>query len=380
MYALNHGEGIHRMSMGWTFGLSKRLGRFATFPDMHQRGLKNFLTPVMCLLPACSLGTDSGLADNRGLLVAAYAEVAELAWSTDASELYFIEGAFRIRAVPANGSSIRTLYSSSVSLGDIRTVANKLYVSAAKAGTPAQHYIVRIDPGSPVDVDTVLTLFGTVRSHLFAVSADERFIAFGDSLFDLQTASRRGLPRGDPWSFSPDGSLLLYDLNETFSTAGFALIATSDGSSQSFSTATDLARPNLDTVGSHHWEGNDPKVLRIVISPERDHVQMSVQDVRTGANRAIGAVTNPPAGLYTAGTMSADGSRALVMIGAIFLWNELHTIDAQSLDRSIVARVTQAAGTDYLTISADGARIAYVVIESAGIKTSGDAAVYVIEQ
>ena len=336
---------------------------------------------LVLLVPACQLGTDSRPGDNRGLLVGTFGVVDDLTWSTDGSELYFIEGMFRIRAVMANGSNMRTLYSSGVSVGDLRTTASKVYISTAKSGTPAEYYIVRIDPGSSADVDTVVTYTGSVQSIRFAVSADERFVAFGDSLFDVQAASQRALPRGEPWSFSPDGNLLLYDPAGASSTAEFALISTADLSSQPLPTASGVARPSLFAIGAHYWEDNDPKVLRVVTSAEQDRVQMFIQDMRTGSNRAIGAVTNPPAGLYTSGTISSDGSQAVVMIGAVFLWNELHAIDAQSLERTIVARVNGSAGTDYLAMSPSGARIAYVVFESSGsITNAGAPSVYVVDQ
>lgn len=334
---------------------------------------------LVVLLPACQLGTDSKPADNRGVLVATFADVADLTWSTDGVELYFIEGIVRIRAVAANGDNLRTLYSSTISIGDIRAVANKLYFSVARIATPVEYYIVRIDPDNPTDVDTVVTYSGQVRSHQFAVSADERFVAFGDSLFDVQATSQRVLPRGDIWSFSPDGSQLLMDLDDQFLAYSFALVATSDGTSQPLSTATDVARPHLFTTGSHYWQGNDPKVLRLVISLERDHIQVSVRDIRTGANRAIESIANAPGGLFTSGAIADDGSRVVIMIGALFLWNELHAIDVQSGVRTIVARVNGSPAMDYLTVSPDASRIAYIVFESSSIKSSGDAKVYVVE-
>jgi hypothetical protein len=347
---------------------------------MHNHGSRGLLpTLIWLLLPACSFGTDTKPADNRGRLVATFADVSDLTWSTDGSDLYFIEGMFRIRAVSASGDNLRTLYSSNISVGDIRAVANKLYLSVARIATPAEYYVVRIDPENPTDVDTVVTYSGQVQSHQFAVSADERFVAFGDSLFDVQAASQRALPKGDPWSFSPDGSQLLMDLDQQFGTFAFALVATSDGTSQPLSTATDVARPHLFAIGAHYWEGNDPKVLRIVISAERDHIQLSVRDVRTGANKAIESITNPPGGLYTAGAIADDGSRAVIMIGALFLWNELHAIDVQSGERTIVARVNGSPAMDQLAISSDASRIAYVVFESTSIKSSGDATVYVVD-
>ena len=72
-------------------------------------------------LLGCSSGTEpeEGPADNRGVLLATFNDIADLTWSTDGSEVYFIEGLFRIRAAPAAGGTMRTVYSSNISIGHI---------------------------------------------------------------------------------------------------------------------------------------------------------------------------------------------------------------------------------------------------------------------
>jgi hypothetical protein len=327
-------------------------------------------TLISSSLLGCSLTSEpKGPAELRGTLLASFPDMVKLTWSTDGSELFFIEGISRVRAVSASGGNPRTLYSSNISIGHIEAVANKLYLSIAKPSSPIEYYIVRIDPGSsPLDVDTVLTYSGQVRNHLFSVSHDERFVAFGDSLFDVPAGTQRALSLGIPWSFSPDGSKLLYALETATPTSpSFLLVATSDGTSESLSPIDNVGTRGPFGTGAHYWDGNDPKVLRVVSTADRTRFRVFVQDLRTGTNQEIASIEGETSFPFSSVAVSRDGQRALISMGPFFSWNEIRAIDTQSGSSSVVARATGFSLIDYFVLSPNGNRAAYIFIEYEGL-------------
>jgi hypothetical protein len=326
-------------------------------------------------LPGCEAPTAperAGPPEDRGSLVASYESVSGLTWSTDGSELYFIEGDFRIRAVAATGVA-RTVYTSSVSLGEIRAVANTVYLSVSNGGSAGSR-ILRIDPATST-VEVVLTYSGQVRSHSFAVSADERYIAYEDSLFDRVAAIRWPLPMGQALSFSPDGSQLLYRLDG----GTFAIIATTHASVQTVNTPSDIARATWVGIGTHYWTGNDPKVLRVTFDHVGKTLAVFVFDLRTAVNTEIASVTGDISLFLAIATVSTDGKQAAIWIGP-GLWSELHMIDTDVLSRTVVAAVNGGVFTSVteVVLSPDANRIAYVVSEGSAFFTPGTAKVYVV--
>jgi hypothetical protein len=347
--------------------------------------MRNHLfTASLALLLGCSGITEPerGPANDRGVLIARYPDVSDLTWSADGSEVYFIEGYVRIRAALANGSGVRTLYSSTTSLGHISAAANKLYLSVYAGNTPPRYQILRIDPSgtSAANVETALVYGGgQVRSHRFAISADARFLAFGDSLFDLTTATRRALPKGEAWSFSPDGSQLLYQLEGTGAPGPMVLIATADLGSVTLNTPTDVARNSYVSVGEHYWNGNDPKFLRVTTNESLKQLKAFVFDGRSAADREIASITTDFGLLNKQGAISPDGSRAVVWLGPFLDWSELHMIQTESLARSVVAAVNARSSivVDNVVLSQDGSRAAYIVYEDMTFGSSGTTSIYV---
>ncbi len=325
-------------------------------------------TLALSQLLGCSASTEpqgnGGPPDDRGVEVSRWPAVLNLTWSTDGSELYFLEGYARIRAAKATALNQRTLYESSISLGTLRTAGNKLYVSTAMPGTPTRFRILRIDPSNS-NVETVLTYDGGPGSWLFAISADERFVAFGDSLFDLVSATKVALPRGLPWSFSPDGSLLLYELAQAGGgPTSFILIPTNGAASQPLGSASDIPGRTEFAVGAHHWNGNDPRFLRVTTTSDFKLVKAFVFDIRTGTNREIGSVSSDGASHGDFAAISADGKRAVVSIWSSE-WDQLHAIDTETLAEAVIATVNSDIDSwvEGLVLSPDGSRAAWVVTE-----------------
>jgi hypothetical protein len=318
-------------------------------------------------------------ADDRGRLLSSFDDIKELTWSTDGTEVYFIEGLFRIRAAPVAGGTARVLYDSNISIGYILAAANKLYVSVATIGAPQGWRILRIDPASN-EVDTVLFRSGYVGSALFAVSNDERFVAFGDSLYDLVAATQRALPvdqMSNPWTFSPDGSQLIYESPGTLKR-----IATADLYVQAWPAAAGAELgTGLSSIGPHAWDGNDPQLLRVVPDAASKHVDVFIVDANTGARREIAAIDKESVFSYQV-AMSANGERVAIVLGPQFRWVQLHSIDTETGDEAIAATVSSNLSpfVTSVVVSPDGTRAVYRLFEAGtSLGTTGIAKLYVVD-
>jgi hypothetical protein len=329
-------------------------------------------------LSGCVLFTeprDLSPADDRGAHVASASSVASLTWSTDGTELYFVDAALTLRAVPATGGTARTVYTSSVSLGHVSAVANRVYVSLPTTGG---WQIRRVDPANG-NATTVVNYTGTVASSLFAVSQNERFVAVGDSLYDVVAGTQQALPDGIPWSFSPDGSQLLFEAQLTAGTTGLRLIATSDAAVATLSSPSDIAARTGETIGAHYWAANDPKFLRIVENLAKTDVQALAHDGRTGTNSHLITIAGISSAWSRKAAVSAGGSRVGIWLGP-FDWVQLHVIDAETLRDAVVATVKSSVTVpevEALVLSPDASRAAYVVYEASAVSATATR-VYVV--
>lgn len=338
---------------------------------------------MMSLLFGCDSGPaePEAPADDRGRLLASFDEIKELTWSTDGTEVYFIEGLFRIRAAPVAGGSARILYDSNISISYILAAAGKLYVSVAHIGPPSEQgsRILRIDPGNG-DVDTVLFRSGSVGSWLFAVSNDERFVAYGDSLYDLVASTQRALPAeplGHPWTFSPDGSQLLYE-----SAGTLKRIATADLAAQALPAPAGVELgAGVFSVGPHAWDGNTPQLLRIVTDAPAKHIDAFIVDANTGGQRQIASIDKESVRDYEV-AMSPNGERVAIWLGPQFRWVQLHCIDTETSTEEIVATVSSnlAPFVNSVVVSPDGTRAVYRLFEiGSALGATGVPRVYVVD-
>jgi hypothetical protein len=322
----------------------------------------------------CGGGTEpNGPADNRGVFIAEFPEIEDLTWSTDGTELYFIEGAFRIRAASPNAGGSRILHATDVRFGHIATAANKVWASVAANSAGTASRVLRIDPGNG-DVDTLLFRSGVGTFHI-AVSHDERFVAYGDTLYDLVMTTRRALPRGTPWSFSPDGSQLLYELKPASGLPTLVLFATGDLSTQEFTTPDNIAGRTPFSIGAHYWDGNDPKFLRV--ERTADLAEAFITDALSGEERQIAEIDNAGLNLGNPAAISADGSRMGIWLRTS-RWEQMHSVETDAAESTIVATVVSVfALVNVVLLSPDGSRAAYRVNEGGTFTGESVSKVYV---
>jgi hypothetical protein len=331
---------------------------------------------VLSQLLGCGDGSGpEGPSDNRGMRVAGFPEIEHLTWSTDGTEVYFIEGAFRLRASLASGAGSRILYATDVRIGHIFVGSARLYVSVPTTNAGTASRVLRINPVN-AHIDTVLFRSGA-GTYPIAVSDDERFLAYGDTLYDLEMATQRALPKGTPWSFSADASQLLYELQPPGAlSSSFVLIATDDLSSQAVSGPAEPLGENRVTTSSHYWEGNEPKFLQVVRTA--GVAEVFIVDGISGSERHLASIDSAGTAFSIPAAISADGRRAVVWTSAPRS-QKLHRIDTETLATTIVA--TFAAVLDFVEevhLSRDGVRAAYLVFGGGSFSGNATRQVYIV--
>jgi len=329
--------------------------------------------PTRFLIASLALFAVAGCVDSTGpghveepgvLLVPAGKIGGDLVWTRDGTEVVFVSFTETSAAHPVSASILNAV---SVSTHEVRQLNESQSIFGVARGSAGDRIYFtdedRIDGNFRVSrvhpASGALEILAPLPPDIYddiVVSADERFLAVGSGLYDLQTAKLIGLPAGRPIGFSPDGTQLFYGLiNPTTSTELTTLISTADGSSHP-----------LPSTGSRHlahrWEGNSPQLL-----VEDDEytgenfytVRLSEIDGVTGASRNIAEFTKTSP-LVTA-AWSPDGQ-------TLGVWIDLGSFAERTHRRSLflirdggapvyVASVHTAAGPP--VFSPDGHSIVY---------------------
>lgn len=217
-----------------------------------------FLIGSLALLAAAGCGdsTSPGEPEDPGLLLVPTGYLgAGPVWTKDGTELLYTvrttvnqKEAALLMAVSVSTHAIRQLGVFPPIGGLVRSSGGeRIYVGnfiSPPSGSVDFYQISRVHPTLGQQ-----EIVGAGDATGVAVSGDEKFLAVGRRLYDLQSGTRLDLPAGLPIDFSPDGTQLLYYTGAFTPT----LVSTADGSSQQLhSTDFDLA---------HRWAGNSPQVL-----------------------------------------------------------------------------------------------------------------------
>lgn len=327
---------------------------------------------------ACTGSTDPrpGPPEDRGRLLTSGIFVSDMYWSADGSELLFLGDGTHVMAVPVAGGSPRTLYSSAQSLRSLRVAPNNIYVTVTKSS--GGFVLVRV-PRAGGTPDTVLNWPGSLHTYAFALSADERFVTLGDTLFDLANATRRGLPHGTAWSFSSDGGSLLWAPIQ-LTAFELSIISTSSMASQTLPRPVGLVRHHTDE-GVHFWAANDPHILHVPFT-SGSPVKVFLMNGRTRANREVASLAAEPIAshgfdFYVA-DISADGARAVLWTGPG--WTQLHSIVTAT--GSYAVRATVSRDSTLVTevrLSPDGRKAAYVMYDAHSLGVSGVPKMYIVD-
>jgi hypothetical protein len=194
-------------------------------------------------------------------------------WTRDGTEVLYVlrttvnqKEAALLKAVSISDPAIRQL-GEFQRIGELvrSTAGDRLYFGnfVSPPSTAGNYQVIRLHPtlGQQEIVATVDA--SSDNDAGVAVSGDERFLAVGRHLYDLQTGTRIDLPTGTPIEFSPDGTQLLYYSTTTSTptsplTTSPMLISTADGSAQPLHPTNSDAN-SLDLV--HRWRGNAPLLL-----------------------------------------------------------------------------------------------------------------------
>jgi hypothetical protein len=325
---------------------------------------------ALALLSSCESGTAPQVdpPDNRGLLIDALGDGRQLAWSSDGSEVY-IADLQTIRAVPAAGGPSRLVYTAPANstLWYMSVSENLMYVSLTTFNQAYTTFLVRIDPAS-LQADTIARSSGSAAHTWFAVSQDGRFVSFADSLFDLTTAAPpRFLGSGHGWSFSPDDAYLVYQRHDPSGQYLLSRIATTDLSSVSLGTSSEIGPCGSAPAGAHYWKGAVPHLLHVRVLGSQATV--FDRDLVAQSNRSLMTATADIA-WCSAAAISTDGKRAVVVIGPLLEWSTIHAIDTETL---VAREIATVASENYSTVqraalSPDGTRVAYQVsdLENSG--------------
>jgi len=274
-----------------------------------------FLIGSLALLAAAGCGdsTSPGGPEDPGLLLVPTGYLgAGPVWTKDGTELLYTvrttvnqREAALLMAVSVSTHAIRQLGVFPPIGGLVRsTGGERIYFGnfiSPPSGSVDSYQVSRLHPTLGQQ-----EIVATGDATSVAVSGDERFLAVGRRLYDLQSGTRLDLPVGTPIDFSPDGTQLLYYTGAFTPT----LVSTADGSSQPLrSTDFDLA---------HRWAGNSPQVLGTADNGDHSAVRVFETDGVTGAIHDIaqfrGNAFNLPA------SWSPDGNVLAIWIatGALF--------------------------------------------------------------
>jgi hypothetical protein len=255
--------------------------------DIRMRPLRLTIASFALLATAgCGDSSGPGEPEDPGiLLVPSGYHSGDVVRTRDGTELaYVVRTALNganvdlLKAVTVSTQIVRQLNESSTILQLVRSSpGERIYFGTAispPSGSVDNFRVSRIHPASGLQ-----EVVATSRAGDLAVSADERFVASGTRLHDLQTGAQIALPdRGNPIDFSPDGTQLLYSTGFYSST----LISTADGSSRPLYSTDDFYL-------AHRWEGNSPQLLKADIS-DNSTVRLSEIDGVTGAARSIAQI------------------------------------------------------------------------------------------
>ena len=219
---------------------------------------------VLIAIAGCGDSSGPGEPEDLGVLlvpnVSAGYYFANPVWTHDGTELVYVNastiGSSNItvlNAVDISTRVVRQLVASEFITKVVRSgAAERIYFGTALVSDP-NFRISRVNPTSGA-AEILMTTSQNGYDEFMEVSADERFLARSQRLYDLQTGAQTNLPPGKPFGFSPDGTQLLYYVEQPGTSTQPALISTVDGSSQT-----------LHSTGyfhlAHRWEGNSPQLL-----------------------------------------------------------------------------------------------------------------------
>ena len=301
----------------------------------------------------CGDSTSPGEPEDPGvsILPAAYYS-GSLVWTRDGTGLVYVvrttvnaTEAALLRVLSISEGTVRQLDVFPPIGGLVRSPAGeRVYFGnsiSPPSGSTDNYQISRVHPTSGF-----LEIVTTTRAGDFAVSSDERFLAVGRYLYDLQTGARITLATGIPIDFSPDGTQLLY---YPFSSSSPTLIATADGTSRPLhSTGLHIA---------HRWQGNSPQLLEVDDNFEGT-VHVSEIDGVTGATISLGQI--PGHSFFPAANWSPDGR-------VLAIWVTLGPLDGPTREYlylirdgnapAILANTSGAPGRPIF--SPDGHSVAY---------------------
>jgi len=282
-----------------------------------------FLLGSLALLAAtgCGDSTSPGEPEDPGtqLVPIGYLGAGPV-WTRDGTELLYIlrttinqKEAALLRAVNPSTRSVREL-GAFPRIGRLvgSTGGERIYFGnfISPPSAAGNYQISRLHPtlGQQEIVATVDA--STDNDAGLAVSGDERFLAVGRHLYDLQTGTRIDLPTGTPIEFSPDGSQLLY-YSTTLSptTSSPTLISTADGSAKPLHSTTGDA---LSLYGGHRWQGNSPQLVGTAHNDAFTSVRVFEIDGVTGATQDIAQFRGYA--LFTPATWSPDGNVLAIWI------------------------------------------------------------------
>lgn len=286
---------------------------------MHSRPTR-FLIALLALIAAVGCGDSSGPGEpeDPGLLLVPPTDAGyytqDLVWTRDGSELVYLRG------IVVNGRSATVLNAVSVSTRVVRAVYQapsivSLTPESAGGSIYFGAFLTTAGFNEPnFQVSRVHLVSGAVEvlattslgAYDVVVSDDERYLAADRGLYDLQTGTRIDLPAGIPIEFSPDGTQLLYLVNQTTTSIQSAtLISTADGASQPLHS-TDYF------VLAHRWEGNSPQLLSSAYELAGG-VRLYEVDGLTGTRRDIAEFNNSTSS-YIYANWSPDGQRLAAWI------------------------------------------------------------------
>ncbi|HEX9083110.1 MAG TPA: hypothetical protein VF836_00110 [Gemmatimonadaceae bacterium] len=248
-----------------------------------------FLIASLALLGAagCVDSSGPGNVEDPGVLLVPIGQEGywppELVWTKDGGELIYAENG--LSAVSIGTHVVRQLDASPLIVNLVRGNGGEgiyfgAFLTTQQGSNDPNFRVSRVNPTAGA-AEIITTTFPGANGDMF-VSDDERFLVVGRGLYDLQTAARIDLPAGRSFGFSPDGTQLLFFVDDGagLSTPTPTLISTINGSSQPLvvSGAFYLA---------HRWEGNSPKFLTTDLDFNSPIRQLYEIDGLTGARRHI---------------------------------------------------------------------------------------------
>ena len=314
-------------------------------------------------LAACG---DQGPHDNRGpedrgTLVLDHVDeqyVGGPIWTKDGSEVVFAAGG--LKAVNVSTHAVRVL-----DPGPFIEIAARgdewIYFTVALPNAPANGPSFRLSRVRPsqTGVENIALPAQNLGSTV-VVSRDERWIALGGLLIDMQNGTTRPLPgNGEPLGFSRDGTRLL---SRVLGTTGFSyvLIATADGSSQPVPSGT----PSF--LMGFRWVEGSPQFLDLRGPPGQSNYQLSEIDGISGTTRPLWESTDLISVFFA--KWSDDGQTLAVWVakGLGPTRNEL-TLLRTGAQPTVVAKVDASVGTP--AISPAGSSIFYPVYTATGLFT-----------